>query len=49
MKKVNELKISESCRYCEDTGIRQISNGEDDYDEEYCDCPSGEKLTNEEI
>ena len=32
------------CPYCEGTGIRHIANGEDDYDAEYCDCPIGQKL-----
>ena len=35
------------CRHCSDTGKATVPNGPDDYDVEYCGCPSGERLMRE--
>jgi len=30
-----------NCKYCEDTGIVNVSNGPDDYYIDYCGCETG--------
>ena len=39
-----EMTTWRQCPHCLDTGIKHTANGEDDYDQEYCDCVKGQKL-----
>lgn len=32
-----------NCKLCENTGIKYVPNGADDYDMEYCSCPEGKR------
>jgi len=29
------------CEKCNDTGVKLIPNGPDDFDKDWCDCPAG--------
>jgi len=44
MKLKNELIKEQNCPYCGGTGIVDTPNGEDDYDEDYCQCSAGIRL-----
>ena len=35
--KMNDIKL-DTCHYCNDTGLRPVANGQDDYDMELCEC-----------
>lgn len=32
----------QKCEICDDTGVRNVPNGPDDFDEEFCTCEAGE-------
>lgn len=36
------------CESCQDTGSVSVPNGSDDFDQEFCNCPAGERLQLEE-
>ncbi len=38
-----------NCKHCDNSGLRQVPNGQDDFDYEYCSCPEGIKLENSHI
>ena len=44
---VLSMPIQDSCPYCDNTAIKYVQNGEDDYNAEICDCIAGEIFTNE--
>lgn len=40
------MPIQDSCPRCDNTGLTYFQNGEDDYNQDVCDCIAGAIFTN---